>query len=108
MTDLMTRADYMQFSSFDYTKEQRMEAHRKYYGQFVNEATISMVLTYIGAEAIKASTNEHMNDIPLRKWDCMHKILPLAIPLRTTGECNSISTMVCIAKEAARIFAARN
>jgi hypothetical protein len=107
MNQPMTREDYMGFSSFKYTKEERMEAHRKFYAQFVSDATIRFVVSIIGADVIKASTDEHMNDIPLRRWDCMHGNLPLAVSLKSLGESNSISTTVCIAKEAARIFAER-
>ena len=40
MNQPMTREDYMGFSSFNYTREERMAAHRKYYAQFVSDATI--------------------------------------------------------------------
>ena len=84
-----------------------MAAHRKYYAQFVSDATIRFVVSIIGADVIKASTDEYMNDIPLHRWDRMHGSLPLAVSLKSLGESNSLSTTVCIAKEAARIFAER-
>lgn len=104
----MTRDEYLSFSSLEYTAAQRMEAHRKYHAQFVSEATIRFVVECIGADVIKASTDPHMNDIPLRHWDRMHGFLPLAISLKSVGESSCIGTTVCIAKEAARIFAERN
>lgn len=100
----MTRDEYMSFSSFAYTPEQRMEAHRKYHGQFVNDATIRYVVSSIGADAIKASTDKHMNDIPLAKWDRLTKGLPLAKRHDSVGDYLTLAGGVCIAKEAAQQF----
>lgn len=105
MTELYQRDQYMKDGGgLDVTPEERMAVHRRYFAQFVSRSTIDYVVASIGAEAIKASTKPHMNDIPLAKWDRMHKLLPIAIPLAAVGETNTTSTTVCIAKEAARQF----
>lgn len=77
-----------------YSRQQMLNnecTHRQYYAQFVNEGTKHTVLTYIGKEAIMNSTDEHLNDIPLSKWDN----LQISIG-------GSFSHTVCVAKEAAR------
>lgn len=104
--ELYTRKQYMDDSTG--IDARSMEAHRKYFAQFVDERVISLVVRTIGADAIKASTDPYMNDIPLRQWDRMHGCLTPAIPLKSVGEINSISTTVCIAKEAARQYKERN
>jgi hypothetical protein len=92
-------------------------SHRAYYSQFVNEQVKNEVLRFIGKEALLTSTDEHLNDIPLRKWDALGgfafkgsemirrptSIEPVDINLlREAGEGVSAATMVCIYKEAAR------
>lgn len=73
--------------------------HREYYAQFVTPHTMGVVVDFIGADKIMNSTDEHMNDIPLAKWDRLHGIIP---------KCNSISDTVCTAKEAAKQFKEAN
>lgn len=104
--ELYTRKQYMNDSTGPDARS--MEAHRKYYAQFVDERVINQVVRHIGAEAIKASTDPHMNDIPLNKWDRLHGYLTPAIPLKSVGEAYCLSTTVCIAKEAARQYKERN
>lgn len=106
-TEIFTRAAYMSFSSFEYTAEERMKAHRKYYAQFVNAAVIEFVVYVIGKDKILASTDPHMNDIPLKLWDNMHTRLPLqpGIFQKLTGSnFYSMSDSICIAKEAAKQY----
>lgn len=107
---MLTRNDYMKDSS---------NLHRAYYGQFVNEQVKNAVLQFIGKDALLKSKDEHLNDIPLKKWDALggfafsnttgemlHKpatIEPVEIAkLREAGEGVSSATLVCIYKEAAR------
>jgi len=56
---MITRKEYM---DKEYT-------HEEYYGQFVNDAIIKIVGDSIGVDRIKASTDKHLNDIPLKEWD---------------------------------------
>lgn len=62
----MTRKDYMDISYKDPT------AHDRYYSQFVTPKLINAVVRAIGSEAIIKSTDPHMNDISLHKWDGLH------------------------------------
>lgn len=96
MTTIFTRSDYLN------AHEDRAAAHRRYYGQFVNSRTIKFVVSRIGADRLLASTDEHLNDIPLACWDMMARTLPLARPLEDAGDYLTLGNAVCIAKEAAR------
>lgn len=101
----MSRKEYMGYSSFEYTAAERAEVHRAYYGQFVTPALIDYVVWAIGADVINASTDPHMNDIPLRLWDALSTAENrLAIRFSDVGETQTSSVMVCICKEAARQF----
>lgn len=76
--------------------------HRKYYAQYVTDYVRGLVASRIGLEAIKNSKNEHFNDIPLPKWDALVPHLGASKALISNGDWLSLSTGVCIAKEAAR------
>lgn len=97
MTAIFTRADYMKAS-----REESPAAHRRYYAQFVNAHTIAHVVARIGAAKLRASTDEHLNDIPLAHWDALAGNLPLAQSLKIAGDYLTLGNAVCIAKEAAR------
>lgn len=104
MTDkLITRAEYMADSK---------ALHHAYFLQFATRATFDLVRRRIGVDAIRASTDPHLNDIPLRRWD----ELPIQYTINTSakgaaegfppgryGWCQSDST--CIAKAVARELA---
>lgn len=81
-------------------------AHRAYYAQFVSAATVAFVAERIGASRILSSTDKHMNDIPLRLWDRLAAPghYPVAVPLASLGEFQTLGTGVCILKEAAQQF----
>jgi hypothetical protein len=91
-----------------YTREQYMNNecdHDTYYGQFVSSAIVELVADSIGVDRIRASTDEHMNDIPLRDWDQLETGIGLLVHKdhrKKSGEGWSSSTAVCIAKAAAR------
>jgi len=90
---MFTRKDYM---------EKRC-THREYYAQFVTDEIRQHVAKHIGTDQLRASTDEHLNDIPLRRWD--H--LPLFYKsdhekVRAAGDWISPAGAVCIYKEAAR------
>jgi hypothetical protein len=87
-----TRADYM---------EKRC-THREYYAQFVTEGIRQQVLSAIGKETLLRSTDPHLNDIPLAKWDSIHQRFDaIATRFSADGD-NSMNAGTCIVKEAAR------
>jgi hypothetical protein len=116
MKNIITRSEYIKGGG---TKN-----HRQYYAQFVNEAVKAKVVKEIGLATILSSKDEHLNDIPLKKWDKLggfvwqvirgeeraitqprtpSDVLPVSYELlKEAGEGVSSSTMVCIYKEAAR------
>lgn len=95
----MTRKEYMESARTD-----SMSAHRKYYGQYVTESLKIGVRHRIGIKRLRASRDEHMNDIPLIKWDELAPYIEATCRwrLRENGDCFSLAGAVCIAKEAAR------
>ena len=78
--------------------------HREYYGQFVDDEIRNAVGSTIGMGRILASTDKHLNDIPLAEWDRMcHRFLrDTSNRMRDAGDFLSMAGWVCIAKEAAR------
>lgn len=95
---MITRKQYL----FDGTA-----SHAEYFRQFVNEPILKLVASTIGIDAIKNSKDEHLNDIPLKKWDLIEnsvRRLTDSKLLKETGEGWSSCTSVCIAKQAARIL----
>lgn len=92
--------------------------HRAYFAQFVTPGCKEAVLNSIGLDRLTASTDPHLNDIPLSEWDRigggsglahkgdskLHRV-PHWVPvvkLREAGEALPLSVTVCIVKEAAR------
>ena len=76
-------------------------SHREYYAQFVTSQTTHYVARQIGVEKIKASTDPHLNDIPIAKWDSIPHYLD-GSKLKEAGDYLTDAGWVCIAKEAAR------
>jgi hypothetical protein len=91
---MFTRDDY-----FD-----RKCSHREYYSQFVTPAITSRVKACIGLERLKASTDPHLNNIPLREWDNLVTPCPAEVGklMREAGDYPTQAGLVCTAKEAAR------
>lgn len=83
------------------TRADSAAAHRRYYAQLVNARTIVYVVSIIGADKLRASTDEHLNDIPLRKWDNLTRGLPLATSFANLDDYATLGGLVCVAKEAA-------
>lgn len=79
-----------------------MARHRAYYAQYVNESTIAAVVRAIGAERLRASTDPHLNDIPLGEWDALTSRLPHSRRWDELGDYPTVAGLGCIAKEAAR------
>lgn len=110
---MYTHEEYMRESgSLDVKDEARFNLYRKYTRQYVDlggEAYIRSVVFTVGQDKILASTDKHLNDIPLYVW----VRIPIPIGTRKLGSklgdvcMPSIADGVCIAKEAARIFRER-
>lgn len=89
---MITRKEYMSGSA----------THAEYYGQFVTDMTKKAVSAYIGMEKLRASTDEHMNDIPLKLWDSA-PVYTIQGAFEKCGDFFTLSAKVCIAKQAARM-----
>lgn len=96
-----TRQQYMKDYSGK-TKEEQTAIYRRYFGQFVTTGTIAVVLSGIGAERLRASTDQHMNDIPLASWDRLVPLCPGSGKFKEAGDSYTLSNGVCLLKEAAR------
>ena len=80
--------------------------HKEFYGQFVTESVKKAVLCKISKTRLLASTDPHLNDIPLSEWDNLYPVM-FQITAREVARANessgvSLSDMVCVAKAAAR------
>ena len=91
---MITRKEYMNDSS---------NLFHAYYSQFINSGVIHRVTKYIGLNRIRNSTDDHLNDIPLKEWDniaiCDSDI---NTKMRACGDYPTLSGLVCIAKTCAR------
>ena len=121
----MNRQEYMEAAAAEVIAaaelpEDVTSAHRRYYGQFVDDEVKRVVLLCIGIERLKESADSHFNDIPIRNWDRM-VLLPYLMrgddgktfspggymsKAMTLAEGSAVSASlaecVCIYKEAAR------
>ncbi len=78
-------------------------SHDTYYGQFVTGKVIEELVTMMTVERIKSSTDEHMNDIPLKHWDSLRLPQDSYTLLMEADKCGgSPSDKVCIFKAGAR------
>lgn len=101
----MKRSEYLeQYTGIDPAAD--MALHRKYYAQFVSEGVRDSVGRAIGVDRIMASTDPHLNDIPLKAWDALHCWIAWLCGEYAKHNCISmtwaLSDSVCVAKEAAR------
>lgn len=92
-----------------YTRKQYMGgacSHRDYYAQFVTEYILRMVRDVIGMDTLKASRDEHFNDIQLHRWDHLSEALKGSLAIANEygdgKKYYSLGNGVCILKEAAR------
>lgn len=78
-------------------------SHREYYAQFVTDEERARVARHFGKAKLLASTDPHLNDIPLRHWDALSPG-PKAVSekLLAAGDYSTLAGWVCIYKEAAR------
>ena len=96
---MITRKDYLENST---------RLHHDYYSQFVTPQIISYVVRKIDSYKLFACADQiYFNDISLNSWDRLEPSLKLMVSLtllKETEEVWSLSTAVCIAKAAARIY----
>ena len=118
----LTRSDRRSIALPIITREERMErrcTHEEWWQQFVTEGTICYVRCTIGFSRIVASTDEHLNDIPLGLWYRLiiaqaHDRMDVkawkeahGIPRENPRFPWSLSDTVCIAKCAAQMIQER-
>lgn len=95
---MFTREDYLG----------RKCSHRDFYGQYVNEFVLNVVRNCGYLKQILASTDEHLNDVPLSMWDKLANSVSSYVGRRNVEFCgyknatSSLSDCVCVLKEAAR------
>lgn len=93
---IITRKEYLDQSHID-----GLAAHRAYHAQFVTDSTRAAVLRAITLPRLLASTDPHLNDIPLHEWDRIGA--PVYVKrLKEAGDYLTKAGYVCIVKEAAR------
>lgn len=107
---MITRKQYMN----------REFTFREYYGQFSSPNVVAAVAAYIGPEKLLASTDEHLNDIPLRIWDAspwfgmqkaisdMNKSTYCYADRKSRAIITSLSDKVCAVKVAAHKWIEEN
>ncbi len=104
---MQTRKEYMDTLPA-YVPGQVSNHHRRYWAQFVTQGALSIVRNTVGLDRLRASTDPYLNDIELAVWDRMaggSGRVPNYMPyskIKEAGEGYSLSTGVCILKEAAR------
>jgi len=81
-------------------------SHEEYYQQFVTPEINRIVKDRIGMEAILKSSDAHLNDIALKKWDvaAMAAMQWLRDPMHKAGDTLSLAGAVCVLKQAAKNF----
>lgn len=85
---------------------------RTFYGQFVNRNITTYVVNAIKPFQLLASTDKHLNGIPLRSWDQMSAFIPNIVDIELWKKAHrdqniwSLSDKVCIAKVAAHLWIA--
>lgn len=77
-----------------------------YYRQFITPRLSEAIREKIGLNALHRSKCEHLNDIPLSKWDALFQDSQIknemSHALKAHGDYLSLAGCVCVAKEAAR------
>ena len=80
--------------------------HREFYAQFITPLVKDLVRRLIGKKSILRSTDEHLNDIALSRWDSLHtpirQIVGKMVREANGNSGHSLSDSVCVAKEAAK------
>lgn len=99
---MMTHKEYMTNSNFD--------KHREFYGQFVTpymKDRVEMVVSIKQLAADLKGGDTHLNKTYScsKVWDKLSMVGLMNAKIKELGGCTSISTGVCIIKEAARQLA---
>lgn len=87
-----------------YTRQQYLNnecTHREYYAQLCNDVK-GVVKARIGIPVLLASTDPHLNDIPLSRWDGIAMSSGIHYGFKELGDVPTLAGKVCAAKEAAR------
>jgi len=94
----------MKYTRKDYLA--KVCTHREYYAQFATEEVKRIVRGCIGLDRLRRSTDEHLNDIPLREWDILRNSIYYTIGRKLVAANGAggvtLSDIVCVAKEAAK------
>jgi len=78
-------------------------SHQEYYGQFYTHQLVDYIRRTVGEKRIKKSKDKYFNDISLSVWDAQAVTVRRMVgDISKYGESWTLSTAVCIAKEAAR------
>lgn len=107
----MNRKEYMdadKLTNGEYDARKGADIHAAYFSQFVNSHVTETVLRCIGRERLLASRDYHLNDIPLKLWDDLVMTGHIAAKAKEFGDNTSLSTKVCVYKQAARLWLAEN
>lgn len=97
---MITKADYMTGKA----------THSEYYGDVIETMggakSISLPVSLDVVQKALASSDKHLNSIPLARWDAaVPKLRNAKLALGQRGDYLTLGTGVCILKEAARIRA---
>ncbi len=95
-----------------YTRQEYLDglvSHQAYYGQFVDEHLRKTIADNFGVEWLQEAyrLEKYFNRIPLYEWDAYYPLFTqlggLPKLVKQAGDSWSLSTCVCIVKEAARM-----
>lgn len=81
--------------------------HATYFRQFVQERDVDAIARHIGFARIKASQDEHLNDIPLSEWDGIRAVAPQWMLTQAGEGIWTPNVNTCILKQAARMLVER-
>lgn len=78
--------------------------------QFANGGILASVALFFTDEELRASTDEHFNDIEMNRWEICSRYISTWIDkakLQQVGDFYSLSFGVCLAKSVARHLISR-
>lgn len=80
-------------------------SHHDYYAQFCDDTTKNALLSRISKDRILNSTDEHLNDIPLKEWGALPLYSSTASKIReASGSGPALSDSVCVYKTQAKLI----
>ena len=88
-----------------YTRKEYLNhecTHSEYYNQYVTDSLKNKVKDIITLTRLTMSTDEHLNDIPLKLWDNIPMPYGIQDAMKLNGDYLTQAGIVCIAKAAAR------